>query len=254
MIFFSVVTIVRNNAEGLQKTGQSLEKQICRDFEWIVVDGASTDKTCEVADHFKSAISKWVSESDSGIYDAMNKGLRLASGRYVNFLNAGDEFAEPASLSKARDALLALDPDVLYGQSLMIFGKTTISRQSRNPSYIWHGQPALHQATFFRRTEHLKYFYNTIYKICGDYDVITRMWADHLRFVSLPILVSANEFQSNSISGRNKLRLLIEAAKIQKTNLRQPTSLTLLSMGIRAGTSLVSKLIAFSTSGIKTPG
>ncbi len=88
-MLFSVITVTRNNLVGLRRTHESLRIQSCGDYEWIVVDGASDDGT---ADYLKKTGANWVSEPDRGIYDAMNKGIARAQGRWLIFMNAGDEF------------------------------------------------------------------------------------------------------------------------------------------------------------------
>ena len=94
-MFLSIITINRNNAEGLKRTVDSVASQICRDFEHIIIDGASTDGSVEVINEYVASpaggnVSYWVSEPDSGIYNAMNKGIRKAKGDYCLFLNSGD--------------------------------------------------------------------------------------------------------------------------------------------------------------------
>ena len=91
----SIVTINWNNATGLEKTMQSVATQSFKEFEYIIVDGASTDGSIEVVKLYESQFAhlKWVSESDSGIYNAMNKGIRMASGDYIQILNSGDSLS-----------------------------------------------------------------------------------------------------------------------------------------------------------------
>lgn len=114
----SIITINRNNAAGLEKTLLSVATQTLKDFEYIVIDGASTDGSVEVIKKFEPQFAhlKWVSESDKGIYNAMNKGIRIASGEYCQFLNSGDYLAS----DNVVDAMLTAmeekgHPDVLYG-------------------------------------------------------------------------------------------------------------------------------------------
>jgi glycosyltransferase involved in cell wall biosynthesis len=88
----SVITIVYNNARDIDRTLLSVLNQIYDGIEYIVVDGASNDGTLEIIKRYESRIAKLISEKDKGIYDAMNKGLALATGDYVIFMNSGDEF------------------------------------------------------------------------------------------------------------------------------------------------------------------
>jgi glycosyltransferase involved in cell wall biosynthesis len=86
----SIITINYNNAEGLKRTIESVTGQTFRDFEYIVIDGGSTDGSTDVINEYADHISYWVSELDKGIYNAMNKGVAAAHGEYCNFLNSGD--------------------------------------------------------------------------------------------------------------------------------------------------------------------
>lgn len=87
----SIITVTYNNAVGLNRTIKSIVNQTCKDFEYIIVDGASKDKSVEIIEENKAHISQWVSEPDTGIYNAMNKAVKMATGDYCLFMNAGDE-------------------------------------------------------------------------------------------------------------------------------------------------------------------
>lgn len=118
-MILSIITINRNNASGLEKTMQSVLSQNRNDFEYIVVDGASTDESKEIirrnAERFGSRL-KWVSELDKGIYNAMNKGIGMASGSYLHFLNSGDSLVSDDVIEKMYDALEKNgNPPILYG-------------------------------------------------------------------------------------------------------------------------------------------
>ena len=132
----SIITINRNNAQGLKKTMQSVVSQTSKDLEYIVVDGASTDESVEVIKHFAEQRDiRWVSERDKGIYNAMNKGIGMAQGEYVMILNSGDYLASPQVVDEMDKALKANNcPDILYGNMLKIWpdGKTQRDRQLRD--------------------------------------------------------------------------------------------------------------------------
>ena len=110
----SVITINYNNAEGLKRTLESLFVQTFTDYESIVIDGGSTDGSREVIEGFADRITYWVSEPDGGIYPAMNKGIRQATGIYYNFMNSGDLFEDSTVLEN----IFASDPaeDILFGK------------------------------------------------------------------------------------------------------------------------------------------
>lgn len=118
----TVITINYNNAVGLEKTMNSVVSQSCSDFEYVVVDGASTDGSVEVIRRYASAFRgpiKWISEPDKGIYNAMNKGIKMASGDYLEFLNSGDCFVSENVIGKIYNAMEERGcPSILYGNML----------------------------------------------------------------------------------------------------------------------------------------
>ena len=121
-MILSIITINRNNAAGLEKTMLSVSSQTCKEFEYIVVDGASTDASVEVIKSFTDSFGdrlKWVSEPDKGIYDAMNKGIRMASGDYVQILNSADCLVSNDVVERMYQALEQNGhPGIMYGNML----------------------------------------------------------------------------------------------------------------------------------------
>ena len=120
----SIITINRNNATGLEKTMQSVVSQTFKEFEYIVVDGASKDGSVEVIKELGTEIAhlQWVSEPDSGIYNAMNKGIRMASGDYIQILNSGDCLAAADVTERMLKALEEKgNPTILYGNMVKCF-------------------------------------------------------------------------------------------------------------------------------------
>lgn len=248
--FFSIVTVVRNNLAGLKKTKSSVVEQTNPSWEWIIVDGCSDDGTSEFAADCVDSNVSTIREPDLGVYDAMNKGLARSSGRYVIFMNSGDAFAGPDVLTSVQRELTRTPIDVLFGASILQFGVMDVRRPARSPSYIWHGQPGTHQATLFSRAKHLQYPYDLNYRICGDYDVITRMWAGGLTFGSTQILISVNEYSAGGISGRRKLALIEEAIRAQRSNLHLPYWKIAISVTLRIVTSASAKMLTlFESSG-----
>jgi putative colanic acid biosynthesis glycosyltransferase len=159
-MLFSIVTVTRNNLPGLRATAASIEIQSCRDFEWIVIDGDSGDGT---KDYLSALPARALSESDNGIYDAMNKGIDRAGGEYLLFLNAGDRLATPQTL---KNMMLMLEgEDFAYGDSLEN-GHVKPARPRRK---ILHGMITHHQAMFYRRGAVGPLRYDTRYRIASDY-------------------------------------------------------------------------------------
>jgi glycosyltransferase involved in cell wall biosynthesis len=116
----SIITVVRNDPDNLEKTVKSVLSQTFKDYEFIVIDGQSDDQTLDVIKKHQNIITLWISEKDEGIYDAMNKGLARSKGKYVEFLNAGDVYADSRSL-EAIFSNANKDYDVIYGE-INLFG------------------------------------------------------------------------------------------------------------------------------------
>jgi glycosyltransferase involved in cell wall biosynthesis len=120
MPVLSIITITYNAEEFLERTLRSILAQTDQDFEYLLIDGGSKDRTLAVAAQYKSRINVLISEPDRGLYDAMNKGQAKASGQYVWFMNAGDEIAEPDAVAKIKE-LAAEGADVIYSDTFMVY-------------------------------------------------------------------------------------------------------------------------------------
>ena len=172
----SIITINRNNAQGLKKTMQSVVSQTSKDLEYIVVDGASTDESVEVIKHFAEQRDiRWVSERDKGIYNAMNKGIGMAQGEYVMILNSGDYLASPQVVDEMGKALETNNhPDILYGNMLKTWpdGKTQRDRQLRDDYSLFdfYNGTLNPDGTYIRRSLFEQYgSFDEGLKICSDW-------------------------------------------------------------------------------------
>jgi glycosyltransferase involved in cell wall biosynthesis len=112
-IFLSIITINYNNSKGLEKTIESVVSQSCRDFEYIIIDGGSLDASVNVIKKFSDRINYWVSEKDTGIFNAMNKGIEIARGEYILFVNSGDMLVNNQILEEVKPYLS--DAEIIYG-------------------------------------------------------------------------------------------------------------------------------------------
>ena len=133
-MILTIITINRNNAPGLEKTMQSVLSQTRKDFEYVVVDGASTDDSVSVIKRLAPAFGnrlKWISEPDKGIYNAMNKGIGMATGEYIQILNSGDSLVSPDVVEKMYAALEKENfPSILYGNMLKDFPDGHVRRDT----------------------------------------------------------------------------------------------------------------------------
>lgn len=174
----TIVTINRNNATGLEKTLQSVVAQTFKDFEWVVIDGASTDGSVEVIKKYESKFAhlKWISEPDSGIYNAMNKGLRMASGEYIQILNSGDCLAADDVTEKMLDELeKAGCPSIFYGNMIKCFsnGKRMVDKCFAGQEITMLGMytgTLNHDPAYIRRDLFEQYgYYDENLKIVSDW-------------------------------------------------------------------------------------
>lgn len=217
----SIITITYNNAEGLRRTIQSVQAQTFRDFEHIIVDGGSTDDSVDIIRQYAdneairlegykatrqekngkaddtlpnhlitSSPITWISEKDRGVYDAQNKGIRLAHGEYCYFLNAGDTFCADDLLERmfSPNSLIPSSPnrlpDILYGNEIIVDGngqRIGIARGVENPSFVdLYNSCMKHQASFIHRSLFDKYgMYDADMRICSDFDWFFRVIAFH---------------------------------------------------------------------------
>ncbi|MBR8536808.1 glycosyltransferase [Carboxylicivirga sediminis] len=171
----SIITIVYNGIDTLKKTIDSIACQDYNGIEYIVVDGRSNDGTIDLIKANQSIISKWVSESDEGLYDAMNKGLDMASGDYVWFINSGDEIYHRYTISQMVDGFGDVFPDVVYGDTVMIDaeGSEIGERRLKPPVNLsWedfrNGMLVSHQSILVSTKIAAKY--NIKYRFSADYE------------------------------------------------------------------------------------
>ena len=201
----SIITINRNHKEGLKKTINSVIAQTYKDFEWIVIDGVSTDGSKVLIEKFSDYINYWISEPDKGIFDAMNKGIQVASGEYLLFLNSGD------SLS---------DKHVLHNVIPLLSGKDFyVGREQRNDhNYIWDRDLSKtkdifenvisffipHQSTFIHRSIFDTYgLYRTDLQYSSDWYLFYKaLILGNATISRIPILISI--FEGGGISYREK--------------------------------------------------
>jgi glycosyltransferase involved in cell wall biosynthesis len=175
MAFFSIITINLNNREGLRRTMESVRIQSFTDYEYIVVDGVSKDGSLDVVKEYVHIVAHKVVEKDNGVYDAMNKGLALATGEYIVFLNSGDEFKNASTLEEVSKG--SHNKEFIYCD-VEVFNENN-HRVSKHPSqlstrFLLTGM-ICHQAIFAKRTLFQRTGkFSDAYKIYGDYDWLLR--------------------------------------------------------------------------------
>ncbi len=180
-IRFSIITVTYNAASLLERTLQSVVNQTYKKVEYILVDGGSSDDTLKIADSYRTCFHAIISEPDKGLYDAMNKGIRQATGDYLCFLNAGDKLHDADTLqSMVRSIEGTRLPDVLYGETDIVDGEGHFIRKRRlsaPETLTWKsfrsGMRVCHQAFFARRE--LAEPYDLRYRYSADFDWCIRV-------------------------------------------------------------------------------
>ncbi len=215
---FSIVTVCYNAEAELEDTIQSVIAQTYRHVEYIIVDGASKDGTLAIIERYKGRIARVVSEPDKGLYDAMNKGLRLATGDYVCFLNAGDCFHEDSTLQQMADTLTKAElPYVLYGETALVDKErhfVRMRRLSAPKTLTWRsfkqGMLVCHQA-FFARTA-LAEPYDLQYRYSADFDWCIRIMkkAKTLHNTHLTLI----DYLEEGMTTKNRRASLVERFRI----------------------------------------
>lgn len=168
----SIITINLNNSNGLHKTIGSVISQTFNNFEFLVIDGGSSDNSVDVIHQYSDKISYWISEPDSGIYNAMNKGIRQAKGDYYFFLNSGDYFVNNLVLEKVFSQ--ECNTDVIFGNILVWFDNKFVGKSFGKEKLSFldiYASLIKHQATFIRRDLFDEFgLYNEELKIVADWE------------------------------------------------------------------------------------
>jgi glycosyltransferase involved in cell wall biosynthesis len=209
----SIITINYNNCCGLQATIDSVVSQTCQEFEWIIIDGGSSDGSREVIERNVQHFTYWCSESDRGIYNAMNKGIKKATGEYCMFLNSGDCLDGDC----LKEVVPQLMGDVIVGR-VKSAEDGALSYPYDNSTFSFtqlYSYSFPHQASFIKRDLFIKHgFYDEDYKILSDWKFFLQLLLKervHIEFIS--DVVSVIDY--NGISKTNKELFVVEKKRLQ---------------------------------------
>ena len=213
----SIITINYNNVNGLKNTIKSVIKQTFKDFEWIVIDGNSSDGSKELIEKYATHFSYWVSEPDNGIYHAMNKGTLQAKGEYCLYLNSGDYLIDETVLENV--FAQPLWGDINYGDVWCIQNDKIIEKRTypddMNLSFLFRN-PLGHQATFIKTEITKKHPYREEYRISADRAFFLELFCNNYSFhhLSLPIVY----FDTDGIGSNPKT---LESRREQLYNIKR---------------------------------
>ena len=191
----TVITVCYNAREMLLRTMNSVWAQTYKHVEYVIVDGASTDGTLELLEEYGGRIDHWVSESDKGIYDAMNKGVSMAKGKWVIFMNAGDCFADNHVLENVFS--VPRQADVIYGDVV----KGGVVKKASSPRNA-HRMFFCHQSVFVK-IESLKAFpFDISHKMSADFKQMKQLWLAGKQFLQLDFPIA--DFDVQGVSNTNR--------------------------------------------------
>ena len=211
----SIITVVYNAVEVLEETIISVISQNYSNIEYIIIDGGSHDGTLQIIQKYKSQITHWITEPDKGIYDAMNKGINLATGIYINFMNAGDTFASIQVLKQLIQQL-SVNTDILYGGIETILPNFKKIKPIAEADTLWKGMTICHQAVFSRLELHKKHVFNfEKYPLVADYDFLYAQYFQDKKFQKINMIVVI--FDGMGVSGHAGVRLQKAFLKVLKS-------------------------------------
>lgn len=211
---FSIVTVCLNTENLIEKTLQSVIKQTFNNKEYLIIDGISTDNTLSIIDKYKDNIDILVSEKDKGIYDAMNKAVNKANGKWIIFMNAGDTFADENTLTKVANELNDKKYDIIYGDVLVSNnGENPTLKKAENPTNK-HRMYFCHQSAFVRTDLLLKYPFDIKYTMSADFKFFKEMFLKSKQFYQLDFPIAV--FNKEGISNTQRNKGLLQNVKIIK--------------------------------------
>lgn len=191
----TIITVCRNHAQELERTIRSVESQTWQEKEYLVIDGASTDDTLDVIKAHEASITRWVSEPDQGIYDAMNKGVSMAQGEWVIFMNAGDTFASDDTLQRVFGS--PQNADVIYGDVI----KGELVKEAEAPRNA-HRMFYCHQSAFVRTRCLREFPFDIRHRMSADFKQVKQLYLSGKTFLQLDFPVA--NFDTQGVSNKNR--------------------------------------------------
>ena len=215
----TVITVCYNDADNLKRTIESVLSQSSYDFEFIIKDGGSTDNTRSIVEGYNNRLErlrsfKYVCSKDKGIYDAMNVATGMASGEWINYLNAGDQYYDANVIKDLSEFLYKTEADVIYGDVKKCYkNKSKIVYVTEDKEFLKRGMYFNHQASFVRRSLALSNPFNLKFRICSDYNFFVECYQKGKKFEYLNRIIAV--FQIGGLSYQKPFDLLIDAYTVR---------------------------------------
>lgn len=212
MVKFTIITVCLNIEDQIGDTITSVLNQTCTEYEYLIKDGVSNDRTVRIAESFalefaeKGIPFRIISRPDSGIYDAMNQAIREAQGEWIILMNAGDQFADKTVLNRVNQSGCLEKADVVYGDQILKNGNLFRYKKADALENIRFALPFCHQSTLTSKELFKNNLYSVKFKICSDHQFYLQMYLEGKRFVHYPEAISI--FDIHGISADWRLVLL----------------------------------------------
>jgi len=203
----SAITVCLNSEKYLEETIKSVINQTYNNIEYIIIDGGSTDTTLEIIQKYKNEIDCWISENDKGIYDGMNKGVDLAKGEWIIFINVGDKFYKSNTIEKI---FLGNDynANFIYGDCEIVYNpKFSRIQQAGEIKNLWKGMIFSHQSLFTRNNVFKRYIFNINNKIGADFEFIYNCYINKYKFYNTHFPVAT--VLSGGLSDTDRIRSVL---------------------------------------------
>lgn len=208
----SVITVCYNAEKTIEATIRSVLSQTYTNIEYIIIDGGSSDNTIKIIKEYLSQIAYFISESDKGVYDAMNKGIKAATGDWINFMNSGDSFYDDNVITKISKSL---EPylSVVYGDTNFIYEWGSAVMAPYPLDELEYNMIFSHQSSFVKTTLLVQNLFSIKYKIAGDYNLFYSLFKNGNKFKYVPITI-ANYDAVDGLSSQNHLLAIKENSLI----------------------------------------
>lgn len=217
----SIIIVSFNAEKTIERTLQSIMLQTYKNFEVIFIDGKSTDSTCTIIKKWISQFkgrdikTKFISEPDNGVYDAMNKGAKMAEGIWCTYMNADDRYYDAKALENVMSRI-DYQSDVVYGDTVFDeYGKTYLEKAKMVETIVTH-LPFCPQSAFIKTNYQREHEFDTTFKISADYDFFLRAYLDSKKFHQVDVIVAV--FYFGGISNRNLKQTYLEDTAVKVKN------------------------------------
>ncbi|MBK2255834.1 glycosyltransferase family 2 protein [Francisella philomiragia] len=212
-IKFTVITVCYNSEKTIERTLQSIKDQTYKNIEYIIIDGGSTDKTLEIISNYSDIVNILVSEPDNGIYDAMNKGIKLATGDYIGFLNSDDYYTNNI-FEEYNEALIKEIVDYIYSDAFFVKNSNMeyVNSQPRIINKVYQYMPFLHLSLYVKSSILKTNIFDVQFNIAGDLDFLNKLVriTNNYAYISKGLCY----FEDGGISTNQLLNTLNESKRV----------------------------------------